>query len=52
MQYLISFFLDFSSYSCRGVFPLINCMVEQVMGGTRGPSDGGALFKVCHSFST
>eukprot|EP00795_Rhopilema_esculentum_P011596 gene11595-21833_t len=35
-----------STYSCRGVFPLINCMIEQVMGGTRGPSEGGALFKV------
>eukprot|EP00794_Sanderia_malayensis_P017990 gene17990-19786_t len=34
------------SYLCRGVFPLINCMVEQVMGGSRGPSEGGSLFKI------
>jgi len=34
------------TYTCRGVFPLINCIVEQVMGGTRGPSEGGALFKI------
>eukprot|EP00112_Aurelia_sp_Birch-Aquarium-sp1_P004336 Seg149.3 transcript_id=Seg149.3/GoldUCD/mRNA.D3Y31 product="Rho guanine nucleotide exchange factor 39" protein_id=Seg149.3/GoldUCD/D3Y31 len=34
------------TYTCRGVFPLINCLIEQVMGGTRGPSEGGALFKI------
>lgn len=38
-----------SSYLCRRVLPLIDCEVEQVLGGSteaQETSDAGALFKV------
>lgn len=38
-----------SSYLCRRVLPLIDCEVEQVLGGsteTQETSDAGALFKI------
>ena len=43
------YIIHHSSYLCRRVLPLIDCEVEQVLGGSteaQETSDAGALFKV------